>query len=355
MVAVALLGAGCKSSSEVTTSSVGESSAQSPTAVPETTSTPEPAETPTAAPEATPTTPAVKPTTAPEDTPTTPPATPPPEERDLASIAPDVFGSRAFGGDLSTEELSCATQRLAADPKLLNSVLDSVDPLTLPLEDQADLAIIAFDCAPDAFAAEVFGGLAVGAEDAIPPAVLQCLVDAVGGSGPDRRDLVLGFAALGAELPVPPAAQEAVVDTMVICLPGEVFADAVVGSTLGDPTVAAGLDIACIETTFDGELMRPVWTALVNDPAADFEDLPPQTIGPMLDAVLSCLSFGRIIAAETALQGVTLSESTIQCIDNEISQLDLAGSITGDTPPPGFESALLGCLTTEELLAIGGL
>lgn len=302
-----------------------------PTAVPEPTPAPEPTDTPQA-------------NTALSDL-----------DEELVELGPTVFGQRGFGGRLTDEQLACALQSLAAQSDLLTRTLGADDPLTLAIDDQADLAIIAFDCAPDAFANDFVDGFNGASDVSLPPDVTECLIVAMGSDGPNRRDVVLGFAALGTESPVPLAAQDAVIETMVTCLPGNVFADAVVAQALGDPAFASALDLVCLESAFDGEVMRPLWSALVTNPGADFDALAPETTGPMLQAMFDCLSFGQIIAAEAAIADLTLSEETIDCIDDELVGLDILTALEGAGPPPGFTAALVECLSPAELAAIGGV
>lgn len=344
IMATALFAVGCKTDTQVVAQSEAPPTSAASDTEPTATAAPEPE--PTAAP-------APTATTQPEPT-----AEDSPEGnsgRELADIAPEFFSSKGFGGDLDSDQLTCAIQRLAAEPDLLGRVLESADPLTMSIEDQADLAIIAFDCAPDAFAAEFVDGFNEGSEVPIPLHVTECLVEAMGSDGVNRRDVVLGFAALGTNNAVPVGAQDAVIETMVTCLPGNVFADAVIAEALSDPGLAAALDLECLDTAFDGEVMRPLWSALVMNPAADFDSLPPAATGPMLEAMFSCVSFGRIIAASAAQDGVILSESSIGCIDEELVGFDILAAISADSPPREFQDALTDCLTPEELEAIGGL
>jgi len=289
----------------------------------------------------------------PTDAPTPEPA--PVEETDAETTdaGARVFDSATFGSDLTPEQLSCAIGELAGNIDLFGRANDAADVQDLSLDDQADLAIIAFDCAPEALANEFSQALSQGAGDDItfPPEVGECFAARMASGSPERRQVILGFSALGSEVPVPVEAQGPVVDTMVQCIPGNVFADAVSASALEDPALADALDVDCLAVGLDGDALRPMWQAMVENPAADFDSLDGAEVAPLLDAVFGCISFGQIMAAEA---GIDLAPDTIACIDDSLIELNLASMIETGEGAEEVGLAMLACLSPEELEALGG-
>jgi len=352
--ALALLATACSTDSPVVSSQsdntvVPLAQADEPTAVPTDEPTAVPAEEPTAVPAeptAVPATevPEPEPTAIPEDDPKPDAGT---QDVDAAS-ARGVLGTSSFGDDLTADELTCAISALADDLDLLSRTSDAADVTDMSLDDQADLAIIAFDCAPEALAAEFSQALSAGAGDDItfPPSVGECFAASMSSGAPDRREVILGFAALGAETAVPVDAQGPVVDTMVECIPGEVFAGAVSAIALEDPALGDALDISCLTEGLDGEALRPMWQAMVSTPDVDFDDLSPEEVGPLFDAMFTCISFGQFMAADAEID---LSPDSIACIDDSLFGPDIFAMMETGEGADEMTRAVRACLSPEEL------
>lgn len=327
LTVVLVLGAACS-----TSTTVAQPTETAPTEEPEPTATPAPE--PTAAPE---------PTEVPEAT-----AVPVPEtgSTDLNEAAERLAGE--FDNELTGAEMACVFAALGDDEALAGSVLGS-DFEDLPVDQQADLTIVMFECAPQATAASFSAALADDDGNGLPPEVGECLVTSMTTS-PERRDIIIGFVALGDESAVPAPSQAPLVDTMVTCFPGAALLEA---GAIDDPVFAQAVDMDCLATALDGEAMRPVWTALVTNPQADFDELDQASIEPMMNGMFSCMSFGRVIAAEAADDGVDLSDDTVACIDTELADLNFVEAMNDQAAQQQIGIAVLGCLTPEEAAQMG--
>lgn len=280
--------------------------------------------------------------------------TPTPEDMPApdSAEARELFGTAPFTDELTDDETACALSALAEQPALLRRTLQGQTD-ELPIADQTDLAIIAFDCAPGAVAAAFSEGFTASADLDVPPEVGECFIEAMGEGQPDRRAIVTGFVALGEDQPVPPEARAPVVDTMVRCFPGSVIGDAIAAEALADPALEGAVDAECLGAQLDGDRLRPVWELLVENPALDFDDLDPATIGSFTEGIFACLSFGAIVASQLEPLGIELSAESSACIDREAAGLDPA-LLTTEEGAAQLGAVMLGCLTPEELTAIGG-
>lgn len=264
-----------------------------------------------------------------------------------------LLGTSPTTADLDPSEVACIVEALAGDDTLTELATNDTDFDALSVDQQADVMVAAFDCAPDAIAEE-FSSFAGDDDAALPPEVAECFVEAMSSDNPERRDVIIGFTSLGAERPVPEDSRESVVDTLVDCIDGDAMSQLLTDELLSDPDLAPAVDVDCVGGNFGGETMRPMWEALVDNPGADFDQLDAEQMGPLLDAIFGCISFGRVIAAEAAADGVDLSEDTIACIDVAMADIDIAKLIETGEGAEQIGGAMLGCLSPEELQAIGG-
>jgi len=289
--------------------------------------------------------------TAPADTGTTRAATPTPDPAESIGVA---VVDRLLSSALSASQRDCALSRLRGDPDLVERAMaasDGGEPVAL--EDQTELVVIAFDCAPEIFAGAFTGAVAIDSIE-LPPGVVECFVLAMGPENPAQRQVILGLAALGNDQAAPSDAQTAVVDAMVQCFPASFFGAIITAEALADPTLAQALDPACIDEGFGVETMRPLWELLVQNPELDFEALDPAATGPLVDAVFDCLSFGRIIAGQAATAGVAISDSTVRCIDERLESVDLLAEVGANGDTSATRDAVVECLTPDEREAMGG-
>ncbi len=305
----------------------------------------------------TPTVPAtVEPTPTPEPTATTAPAVD--ESNGDAEQASAMLGRSDFGENLSPSELACVVKGLAAQPDLLASAISGAEFEDLALDDQVDTALIALDCAPEAAAGQFTDGFTENLADAQPVMGAElggCLVDRLDRSNPDRRKVLMGFAALGEEEPLPPDAEKALIDTISTCVPGPVFAEWLIAEFADEPQMADVIDTTCVRTAFPDETVRQFWEATVSA-GGSMDDVDPEATAPLMNALFSCMSMGRIVADQMAADGIDLSDETIACIDAEMADENLAAMMSGSDAEgeARVTAILIGCLSPEELAGLGG-
>jgi len=274
------------------------------------------------------------------------------DDADLNEAAARAVGSSGFADDLTDEEAACTLGAIADNPDLISLVAQNVDIDDLPVTDQVEFAIVVFDCAPDTVAAEFAEGFESGADGIdSTPEVTSCLINSMSSESSERRNVLAGFLYLGEEEPVPTEFQPAIVDTMTTCLSGDFFADAMAAEALDDPALAAAVDFDCLKGSLNGEAMRPMWQAMVEDPSSDFDSLAPDAVAPMLNGIFGCMSFAKVLEAEA---GVEFSEESATCIDDSLADLDLAQMMTTGEGGEEITTAMFTCLTPEELLSLGG-
>lgn len=88
----------------------------------------------------------------------------------------------------------------------------------------------------------------------------------------------------------------------------------------------------------------------------DFAALPPELSGRILGPLLGCIRFGELIAAEAAGSGVTLSPSSIECLNGAFRAPEIVDAVLqGEEISPDDAATLItDCLTPEELAALRG-
>lgn len=342
LAALVFVVAGCSTSTTVNQSDDSSADAAAATAEPAATATPAPEPTPEPEPTAEP-----DPTATPEPEPTEAPEAAAGDTdagSDLDTAADRLV--EQFDQELTGDEMACLFSALGDDAELAAAAMgDRFDDL--PIEQRADLTTVMFECAPETTAASFSEALSGGAGTDLPPEISECLVDSMT-TAPDKRDIIIGFVALGDEQPVPEPSQAPLIETMVTCFPGSALIEAGASDMVADPVFEEAMDLECLGDRLDGETMRPIWTALVENPGADFEELEPESIEPMMNGMFSCMSFGRVIAAEAAADGVELSEETVACIDTDLAELDFFQAMNDPAAQQDIGLAVLGCLSPEE-------
>lgn len=278
-----------------------------------------------------------------------------PTDRDVAADhLADEAVERLLGQGLSAPERECALARLRDETTLFERTVAAADRAEpIAIDDQADLVVIAFDCAPEAFAGAFSDAVSVESVE-LSAAVTDCFVQEIGPTNPAQRDVLVGLAALGSGQSAPEFAQGPVVDAMVRCFPGSFFGRLVTAEALANPALALALDVACVDTEFDEASMRPLWELLVQNPSLDFGALDPAATDPLIDAVFTCISFGRVVAAQASSTGIDISDATIDCIDRRLEGVDLVAELDATEGSSATRIAVIECLTPEEREAMGG-
>jgi len=271
------------------------------------------------------------------------------------SVNPAVLES-AVSGDLTAEAEDCITSNALTDLSLSTSLVvggDDADITDLSPEDQVRFSEIIIECStPEALGQLLSDGFADGAGFASPPEMADCFTNALAAeSGPH---LLVGMASFDTDAPQPEQSKGPLVDTLTDCVPASLLSTVVTA----DPELAELADPACIEAAYggNGDALRPLWEAMVENPDTDFDSLPPEVAAPLVEPILGCISMGKIVANEAAAGGVTLSDETITCIDVEATKLGVIDTIAlGEEPDEADEAALglaiLDCMTPEELEA----
>ena len=317
------------STTEAIVEAEAESDAESDAAEPAETTTTEASETTTTeAPETTTTTEAPQATTAP-----------------AGNAGPNSFGGvsdlgavlAAGGPDLSDDEASCITDGTSA----LGSDFDGLAP-----EEQAVALEVSIECAPDALRAVFVGGFSnpdIDGDnllDSFGPEIGECLYDEILVDDDDQPNRISALVFAGRELPAPDAAIEPGSAMMATCVDfGELFVEAF-GS---DPALEGAINFDCIDTSFDTETTQEIFAGLLMDPDGFTDGDAPDA----LDAVLGCVEFGQVLAAEL---GVELSDDEISCINEAFRDLRATGS-AGDLGEDQL-GGLFTCLDPENLAAL---
>ncbi len=246
---------------------------------------------------------------------------------------------------------ACLYGKIADDEQLLASLISGQDFEDLEDVEQARVASLAINCAePGVLGDYMVDSFSDGSGIDAPDEMGVCLEDRL--RGPDGEQVILGFIAVGDDRPAPDSARQPLIDTMVECLPGSLFADAITSEISEDPSMADAIDSDCVAEGYeDPSITEDFWTAFVDSPDAEFEDLPPEVQAQFMAPIINCLSFSSIIAAEAEADGVTLSQSTLDCIDDEIADSGLMEDLFagGEPDEAVLGGAILGCLTAEEL------
>lgn len=252
------------------------------------------------------------------------------------------------------EAEACVLGQLAGQPDLLADVLVASEFTDLSDADQATVVSISLGCTePGVMAAYMVEGFNESSEFAAPDGLGDCLEGRMNGS--DGEQVIVGFIAIGNETVVPEDARQPLIDTLTECMSGDLMATAITASFAEDPEMENAVDITCVEDGYNEPgVMEGFWTAMVDNPEVEFEDLPDDVKGEVVGPILDCISFGAVIATEAAADGVTLSAETITCIDDAIAATGLMDAlISGEEPDEAaLGAALLGCLSADELVQL---
>ena len=246
---------------------------------------------------------------------------------------------------------ACLYGEIADDEQLLAALISGQDFEDLEDVEQARVASLAINCAePGVLGDYMVDAFSEGSGIDAPDEMGDCLEGRM--RGPDGEQVILGFIAVGDDRPAPESARQPLIDTMVECLPGSLFADAITSEIADDPSMADAIDEDCVAEGYeDPSITEDFWTAFVDSPDAEFEELPPEVQAQFMAPIINCLSFSSIIAAEAEADGVTLSQSTLDCIDDKIAESGLMEELFagGEPDEAVLGAAILGCLSADEL------
>lgn len=272
---------------------------------------------------------------------------------DIQSIS-GAAGVVAMEDDLPDDVLDCAIERLFDDRDLAKAVILSDS------DDLADLSPEHFDAAidivlgcldDDTFADMVVAGFEEEGPE-LSPQVARCFADEFD-TVDERRALVkLGLAPEGE---ADPDAIDLVLDAIVVCVPPEVWIEAMTEEIADEPGFDEAFDRACMESVFgDDAFVRDLLTAVFNGELEDDQISPAQA--PLIEGIFDCIAFGQLIALEAAADGIELQQSSIDCISTEFRALGLVDLfITGEEPDDEILGTLIfDCLTSDELAQLFG-
>ncbi len=274
-----------------------------------------------------------------------------------AGVSPEqaeAMVATAVSGEVPPEVEDCVNSSLFTRPALFVAIVAAGDdaPLTsLSFDDQVAFSQLTIECAsPELLGSFVADGFAEGADLAAPPEMGPCFGQRF--AEDDGALMLVGMTAIEEQQPVDERSKGPLIDALTECVSGEVWATSVTGTLAADPTLAGAVDDSCIASAFDDpEVMRPFWAAFVENPDAEFEDLPPTVTTPVFGPLFDCVSIGAVFAAEAAANGITLSDESIACVDREASELGLFESfLAGEQPDDeALGLILFECLSADEL------
>ncbi|MCP3990687.1 MAG: hypothetical protein GY724_16530 [Actinomycetia bacterium] len=280
------------------------------------------------------------------------------EQRSEVSNDDLIALAAILNDELPTDVEECVIKRVSTDPALLGALTDNgstTDLVDLPLNDQLAVFESAVECGNPELLGQYFtDGFAEGSGAAPPPEMTECFVTAM--SGGDGALIMAGFLAVGAERRPPLAARNLVIDLLTDCVPGSYLAESITVGLASNQQLAEAVDQICVTGAYaDGILARPLWESLIDNPGTEIGQLPSQTTAGLFGPLFDCVSFGQVVATEAAAEGVTISEASITCFDDEFLQqgfADLAFA-GGEVPEAEITEILLTCLTPDELRQLG--
>lgn len=288
-------------------------------------------------------TPVPEPTATAEPDPT---AEPEPELETAAPTADDDSTAALDQAGLPPETLACVLKDLADDAELLGRINDAGGSgEELSFDDQVTLMESSLECDPEAFAE--LARESVGADSDIPPEFVDCMALEMS----DSPTVAVALAALGNEMPVPEPAQEPAIGALTKCFDAKLFLTAMVADD-EDPLMQELLDVDCMIARLDEEdTMRQLWTEAVVGGLDSSLNGVEEALGLQM---LSCMSFGKLIASQAAADGFDLSDTTIQCMDTEAVEQGLIESMAAGEDPADAQigAIFLGCMSPEELEAL---
>ena len=256
------------------------------------------------------------------------------------------------------EAEACVLEKVAGDADLIGDLVaaETGEITDLPVEDQEQLFRLVTECVTqDQMAAFLNDDFDVSPGDELPPEVVDCLAERL--TSDEGPITLVGLSALDADLPVPTEARQPVIDTMTDCVSPSALSGAVLDGATDDPELAGALDETCVADAYDQtEDLEPLWTAWVDNPNAEFEDLPPEATALLTSPILGCFSFGQVIATQFATTGGEISPESISCIDDRFIESGLIDQLLAGEEPDEATAGLvfIECLTAEELSLLTG-
>jgi len=236
--------------------------------------------------------------------------------------------------------VQCLARSAAGEAELIRVLLlDSAESYEQVNDDQLNkLAANAADCR--------LVEAALGDDDEADVWVsVDCLNEQLT-SGTGGR-LLVALSLLGQEQPVPEPLRPSFVDAMDSCLDAEAVADLMITGVEQDPMLAGAADRDCFVDSFEGsDSVRAIWEQLASDPTQpDLALLAAESLG--VEAALTCISAGTMVVAAAAEAGVEISEDSIACIDEAVSDINPA-----DFSEEEAGIAMFTCFTEDELAAL---
>ncbi len=273
------------------------------------------------------------------------------DEEALAKAAAGLIAGNGITSsdvELSAEVEACAGRRIFDNPDLLTYAASATADFDNPPADLVEpIADIVAECIDsDTFGALFAEGMAesdVQVTDETGP----CFADELDTVEERKALIVLGYSETA-----PDAESEefgAIVDAILTCIPADVWSAAMTAEMELDPDFEDVLDADCMNSTFEDPAFMRVLIAEAIAGNLDSDEIGPAQ-APLMRQILSCVSFGEAMAAEAAADGVTLSPSTIACIDTEFRNGELVDYLIADEDPPDsvLTSLILDCLSDEE-------
>lgn len=271
-----------------------------------------------------------------------------PEGEDAAVVSSVVSGA------VSPEVEACVVAGAIKNPSLLATMITSgsdTDFSQLSDDDQITLLELAVECGgPELMAGYIAQGFAESSDFDAPPGMADCFAKAI--SDDDGSLVMAGMIAIGEEVVPAEEAKVPLVDTLTECVPASFLSSTIVTELAEDPAFVDAADTECIDAAYaDDDSIRPMWVAMVDDPSAEFSELPPEVATQVFLPLFNCISFGQVVAGEAAADGLELSQTSIDCIDGEFEELGFFETILlGEEPDAAsIGGIVLGCLTPEEL------
>ena len=149
-----------------------------------------------------------------------------------------------------------------------------------------------------------------------PPEMTECVTTAL--HSDDGPLIMAGFLAIEAERQPAPASRTPVIDFLTECVPASFLAETIIADAGADPQMDEAVDRACVTDAYaDPALARPLWETLVDNAGFDVDQIPPETTARVFGPLFDCISFGQVIANEAAATGVTISDTSIACFDEQ--------------------------------------
>lgn len=271
-----------------------------------------------------------------------------PEGEDAAVVSSVVSGA------VSPEVEACVVAGAIKNPSLLATMITSgsdTDFSQLSDDDQVTLLELAVECGgPELMASYIAEGFAESSDFDAPPGMADCFAKAI--SDDDGSLVMAGMIAIGEEVAPAEESKVPLVDTLTECVPASFLSSTIVTELAEDPAFVDAADTECIDAAYaDDDSIRPMWVAMVDDPSAEFSELPPEVATQVFLPLFNCISFGQVVAGEAAADGLELSQTSIDCIDDEFEGLGFFETILlGEEPDAAsIGGIVLGCLTPEEL------